>query len=153
MTTGAKERLQRKLLLVAIGTVLSLLSWLGPPYLFNGSDRADGMLFLPGTATDAFRATIVRLGGLFVTGSILAWLDQKFGSLLGSLLLGSLLSVPMILVSTLDVSLGLHRHNLYGIEIVVYVVYSTPGILGILATRAVRKYLLPSPRQGRAEPR
>lgn len=123
----------RKLLLSSVAMVLGFVSWVGPEYLISGPDSIPGLLFFPPTRTNVNLATLYSVLSLTLSGVVLTLLDPKHNPLWGAAT-----ALPMIILSTIDGMLNLHRHNLYGIEIVVYILYSTPAILGGVATRIVR---------------
>jgi hypothetical protein len=114
---------RRSLLLIA-ALFLGSIAWILP------------MLLFPVAMLDSPVETLLFILILLTGGAVMGYLDPPFGVFYGAVTM-----VPIFTWSTIDGMLGFHSHNLYGIEIVLYAVFTLPAILGA-GIGGFSKYLL-----------
>jgi hypothetical protein len=117
---------QQKIFILIATMVLGYLSWELPRIIIPGMEEVQ--IYLYGTIK-----TKIKLSGYvsilcqILSGMILGFWDSK-----RSLLWGAATMLPIFILATLDAALGFSPHSLYGIELVMYVIFTIPPMLGSL---------------------
>jgi hypothetical protein len=75
--------------------------------------------------TSPNKAYLYMALSLSILGFVLGFLDPPRG-----VLWGSITGVLMVITSLIEGALGLVRHNLWGIEVLVYAFFTLPAIVG-----------------------
>ena len=104
--------------------ILGYGAWVVPPILIPGNEELRWPL-LPTIMTDSYKVRFYMVISLSILGAALGFLDPARG-----MLWGAMSGVPIMLASFIEGALGLVRHNLWGVEVLVYAVFTLPAILG-----------------------
>lgn len=114
----------RKFMLLSLACILGFLSWLGPILVIPGNEKHRLPMF-PEVLTDKGQVFIYMVICLSISGLILGFIDHKRGALWGFATM-----LPISILAALEGALGFASHNLLGIEIIVYAIYTIPAIVG-----------------------
>lgn len=126
MRGGMVTSKHRKVFLLITAIVLGYVSWELPRILIPGTEQVE--IFFFGTVkTNINLSGDISLLCQILSGMILGFWDPKRG-----LLWGAATMLPIFILSTLDAFLGFSPHSLYGIEVVMYVIFTIPPMLGAL---------------------
>src|SRR5581483_7317505 len=115
-----------KVTLLFIATILGYFSWILPPIIIRGTEQVEGHFGIS-VLTDISQARNYSILCLFISGVILGFLDPRRGPFwaMATMLL-------VIILATIDGLFGFSPHSLFGIEIIMYAIFTIPAFLGAL---------------------
>ncbi len=125
---------------------LGYASWVLPRIFIPGGTAVQ-IPPLISVLTDVERARNYSILCLAVTGLLLGLLDPRRGPQWGAATV-----LPIFSFATLEGVLNLARHNLYGIEVIMYAVFTLPAVLGGYVGRFLRQLILRARRPTSREP-
>lgn len=132
----------RQFIFSGIAMLLGYASWVLPRLLIPGADRVDlpiGLFTTTAVMTDVTQAWIYSLVCLILSGLIVGFLDPPHWLSSG----GSTLFLVFI-VTTLEVVFEIEpRHKLYGVEVIIFVIHTIPGIVGACLGQFIRRKFYP----------
>ena len=125
---------------------LGYASWVLPRIFIPGSTPVK-ISPLISVFTDVERARNYSLLCLAVTGLLLGLLDPRRGPHWGAAT-----GLPIFSFATLEALLNLAPHNLYGIEVIMYAVFTLPAVVGGYFGRFLRQLISRARRPTSREP-
>lgn len=115
---------KRTVFLLILAMALGYASWVLPPVLIPGTTVVK-MPPLISVATHVERSRNYSVLCLAVTGLLLGLLDPRRGPHWGAATM-----LPVLGLATLEGLLNLAPHNLYGIEVIMYAIFTLPAVIG-----------------------
>ena len=116
-----------------IAMILGYASWIGPGLVIHGNEEVKWPLS-PLVMTDRERATFFMVICLLVSGLLLGFFDYKRSAFWAAATV-----LPIVILSLLDAALSFSPHSLFGIEMILYAIFSIPAILGAFCGSFIRK--------------
>lgn len=126
----------RKVFLLIMAMVLGYASWELPRILVPGTEQVE-IFFFGSVKTNIELSRNISILCQILSGMVFGFLDPKRGPLWGAATM-----LPIFVLATLDAVLGLSPHNLFGIEIIMYTVFTIPPILGALVGGFIKWLIL-----------
>lgn len=134
-------------LLFCLAMLLGYASWVLPVLIIPGNEQIPPPIRLfsdKSIYTDTKLSWNYSLAFLILTGMFLGFLGPRHW-----LRLGACTMLLVFIVATLELLLELEPpHKLYGIEIMMYIVLTLPGIIGAWLGSFIRRKLYPSSKMG-----
>jgi hypothetical protein len=125
----------RTIVLLILAMALGYASWVLPPILIPGTTPVK-MPPLISVATDVERSRNYSTLCLAISGLLLGLLDPRRGPHWGTATM-----LPVFGLATLEGLLNLAPHNLYGIEVIIYAVFTLPAVIGGYFGRFLRRLI------------
>lgn len=129
--------MDRKVKLLMAAFLLGYASWELPRIMVPGTERVE-LLFFGSIETNIVLSRNISILCQMVSGMILGVLDPRHGPFWGA---GTMM--PIFALATLEAVLGFSPHNLFGIEMIMYVIFTIPPVLGGVAGSVLMTYLVP----------
>lgn len=129
ITVDHMRTYRHKVVSITAALILGYASWVLPVVLIPGPVE-DEIPIMIHFSTDPDIANFFTLLSLAVSGILLGLLSQS--NYKRSTLLGSATGLPIVVLSFVEVFLGLASHSLLGIELFMYALFTIPAVLGAL---------------------
>lgn len=113
-----------KIPLFFLALTLGYAAWVLPATIIPGTEEVE-IPFGISTLTDIARSRNYSILSLFISGVILGFLDPRGGPL------WAMATMLLVLVfATIEGLFGFSAHNLFGIEIIMYGIFTIPAVFG-----------------------